>query len=186
MEKNNMRTLLNSMAWEDMVNDKYTYEDYKVWAECMEEFADPNAEDDEDKFFDMDSDEFRNWCGRESRAEYENDKEDIKDIIDGADSPCLIEGSLGLWDGRHIIESKYFEDLDSAIDACISGSINDVKVELDLEHGTIEVSAYHHDGCNTFTIELLSKKGEERAYNHKDSYGNVDVEPKKYKFVKDL
>ena len=78
--------------------------------------------------------------------------------------PCIIVGTLGLWDGRHDIYPTYQNSIEDAISNCIEHA-DDYKIYIDDD--TLKVSVYHHDGSNHFSILVLSKKGE----NH---YGNED------------
>lgn len=61
---------------------------------------------------------------------------------------CVIEGILGLWDGKHIIQ-PVFANLGQCITKCVS---NGDEVEIYEEDGELKIDAYHHDGMNHFTI----------------------------------
>lgn len=64
-----------------------------------------------------------------------------------------IEGSLGLWTGRHTIYPVYATSLYNAIDRCVNDrDITNFKILED--RGRLIVEAYHHDGCNKFTITV--------------------------------
>lgn len=63
--------------------------------------------------------------------------------------PCRVSGSLGLWWGRPEIKPERHESLSGAVRKCVS-NCDDFSVVL--EDGKIQVSAYHHDGCNNFVI----------------------------------
>lgn len=108
------------------------------------------------------------------------------------DSPVIITGSLGLWNGRKeiypmLIESSdptpdsngkvYFAEkaLCKAIKKCVTG-MDDFKVEY--SEGVIVVHGYHHDGTNIFEIHKLSTQGKAAAL--KQSENGKQLNPKKY------
>ena len=72
--------------------------------------------------------------------------------------PCVIFGSLGLWDGRKEIMPVKEYNLVKAIKRCIRDkNIEDFKIyQVD---GHIKVEAIHHDGNNIFYIHILNNKG---------------------------
>lgn len=119
----------------------WSYDDYKMF--CADNGIEPDSEDSNDFYTFMS----------------ERTAEDVDDFfMNLEDSPedrraCIISGSLGLWWGRPEIEPVRCETLTEAIKKCINpgDSIRDFR--LDLEDGVITVSAYHHDGCNSFTIK---------------------------------
>ena len=91
------------------------------------------------------------------------------------DKPCLISGTLGLWDGRHDIQPVKCVNLAKAIKKCF-GSCDDYEVEF--SYGVIYVTSYHHDGVNTFEIKLLSTRGVNAMQG--TDYGkpiNIEVRP---------
>lgn len=65
---------------------------------------------------------------------------------------CVIEGVLGLWDGKHTIIPTN-DILTNCITRCIGDSD---EVEIYEEDGILKIDAYHHDGTNHFTINLES------------------------------
>lgn len=68
----------------------------------------------------------------------------------------VITGTLGMWHGTRTIEPIREDRLDSAFNRCAD---NMNKVELYYNNGIIEIDAYHHDGCNHFSIYQLNSKG---------------------------
>ena len=70
--------------------------------------------------------------------------------------PCVIVGTLGLWNGRKDIYPTKCDDLVSAINKCAGSASNVIVI---LNNGCIEVNAMHHDGTNCFEIHLLNKLG---------------------------
>ena len=130
--------------------DGFEYEDYLDY--CEDNDITPGEED---------SDEFYEWCREEADCNFEADMENIK-YCKAYNIPVLVTGSLGLWWGRPEIKARMFPSVYEAImEMRDSGSIMDIEAAFD--DGKIEVNAYHHDGCNTFTIQALSAKGQNRV-----------------------
>ena len=69
---------------------------------------------------------------------------------------CVVLGTLGLWTGRHEINTKKFYCLKDAINTCVT---NIDYIIIKEENGVIYIDAIHHDGRNTFEIHKLNKKG---------------------------
>lgn len=122
----------------------YTLEDYNEYLHCIGS-NEPEKEEEDDEFHDWVLDEFQ----RNSDDFWENLRSCSYNL------PCYVRGSLGLWDGRHEIERKDFDNLESAMSACF-GECNDAKVYCD--GNGVYVDAYHHDGCNHFKIIIKGKK----------------------------
>jgi hypothetical protein len=118
--------------------DGYTYADYVEWCNDMDE--EPG-----DEF----SDKYYEWARQEADFAYESDWDNIKGY-EPYNRKVVVNGTLGLWDGRHEIMPREFDSVQDAIVACYGRSIMDIVVEWD--NGTILVSAYHHDGTNRFEI----------------------------------
>ena len=120
------------------------------------DFCEVNGIEDEDDegFFD--------WCAEETQANYEADMDNIESCKE-YNMPVVVTGTLGLWWGHPEIKPERFESVADAIHRCIDGSDSrDVLVEFN--DGVITVDCYHHDGCNSFTIKALSKKGIAKQY----------------------
>ncbi len=129
--------------------DAFDREDYKEWCE------DNGIEDGGDEGF-------YDWCAEETQVNYESDMDNIESC-DEYNVPVVVTGTLGLWWGRTEIRPERFESEADAIQRCIIGSdCHDVHVEFN--DGVITVDCYHHDGCNSFTIKALSKKGIAKQY----------------------
>ena len=103
-----------------------------------------------------DEDDFYDWCAEETQANYEADMDNIESC-DEYNVPVVLTGTLGLWWGRTVIRPERFESVADAIRRCIARDIDEVHAEYN--DGVILVDCYHHDGCNSFTIKALSKKG---------------------------
>ena len=128
----------------------FTYEDYLAF-----------CEDNDIKPGKKDSDLFYEWCRDEANANYDADLDNIK-CCKQYQVPVIITGSCGLWDGRHTIVPVIEQSVYNAIQRCFGDSINDINVQF--SDGSILVDAYHHDGCNSFTIRALSAKGQKKYH----------------------
>lgn len=124
--------------------DGFTYEDYKEW--CEDNDIEPGDEN---------SDDFWEWCREEADNNWECDLENIRHCKE-YDVPCIITGSLGLWWGRPTIQPERMESVYDAILRCVREAD---MATVQWNDGVVTVDAYHHDGCNCFTIKALSKKG---------------------------
>lgn len=126
--------------------DEFTYDEYLEW--CEEMGIEPAEEN---------SVEYYQWCNEESQANYEADRDNLEEV-EIADETFVVTGSLGLWDGKHEVHPTFVDGLLKAIDYCSRGS-EDMKAELDIKAGVINVYGYHHDGTNCFEIRMLNKNG---------------------------
>ena len=133
--------------------DAFDREDFEAYCEDMD--IEVGDEDDMDEAF-------YDWCAEETQANYEADMENIETCKE-YNVPVVLTGTLGLWWGHPEIKPERFESVADAIRRCMDGSdCNDVLVEFN--DGVITVDCYHHDGCNSFTIKALSKKGIAKQY----------------------
>lgn len=134
--------------------DGFEYEDYK-------DFCEDNGIEPGDK----NSDDFWEWCREEADNNWECDLENIKSCKK-YDVPCIITGHLGLWWGKPEIQPERMESVYDAILRCVRQCDGATVEWVD---GVVTVSAWHHDGCNSFTIKALSKKGIAKQYaDYKD------------------
>jgi len=67
-------------------------------------------------------------------------------------TPCIVSGTLGLWDGKHKVIPKTFPKIEDAIYACLDECEGEIYED---ENGDLHIVAYHHDGTNTFAIKHL-------------------------------
>lgn len=132
----------------EMNSDNFSMEDYVAY--CEDNDLEVGDEDD-----------FYEWCAEETQINYEADMENIE-ACGEYNVPVVLTGSLGLWWGRPEIKPERFESVGDAIRRCIGNDTFEVRVEWC--DGVINVEAYHHDGCNCFTINALSKKGIAKQY----------------------
>ena len=131
--------------------DQFTYEEYEDF--CEDNGIEPGTDT---------SEEFYEWCAEEAANNWDCDMDNIR-ACKQYNVPCIITGSLGLWDGRHTIQPERMESVYDAIQRCIGGRGIDESV-VQWVDGEIIVDAYHHDGVNIFTIRALSKKGIAKQY----------------------
>ena len=141
--------------------DGFEYEDYL-------EFCEDNDITPGDKY----SNDFYEWCQDESNCNFEADMDNIK-YCKAYNNPVLVTGSLGLWDGTHEIDPVVFPSVYDAVQTMLGRDIMDIEAKF--VDGRIEVEAYHHDGCNCFTINALSAKGVKKTGTF---YGKTYIDAK--------
>ena len=137
MKKNIKYTLIDT-------TDRPSYSDYVHF--CKANDFEPKGED---------SDDYMSYV-HETQSMWYNDEMDNIKFSKENDSPVIITGTLGLWNGTKVIYPVRCDTLHEAVEKCI-GSSDDAKVMF--EDGIIYVEAYHHDGTNKFSVEKLSKRG---------------------------
>jgi hypothetical protein len=106
-----------------------------------------------------DEDDFSDWCREETDMNFEQDLDNIETCKE-YNVPVLITGHLGLWWGKPEIDAVRMESVIDAVHKCLNSA--DYGALIEWEDGEIHVYSYHHDGCNSFTIKALSKKGQAR------------------------
>lgn len=128
----------------ELVYTNETYIDYLDWCE-MNEFE-PKDEGSQD-YYDyqmMVAEDY--WQDFNTNLKYSDYK----------DCEVKIEGSLGLWDGRHQIKSVKLP-LVEAIKKCI-GNADGCNVFVKRNGSkTLHIESYHHDGTNLFTLKFTDK-----------------------------
>lgn len=85
---------------------------------------------------------------------------------------CAIVGSVGTWRGRFEIEPTFCNNIVDAVYKCIDGC--ELR-SIERIGNRIDISVYHHDGSNSFSIYFLSDIGEDRYYRN----GDVSLKNKK-------
>lgn len=160
-----------------------TYADYVDFCEANEITPEPEESND-----------YYNWLGEETNREIEDFFENLR-YANCNETPVLITGTLGLWNGRKeiypmMMESDDYQTKDGkgrymkpaiylAVQKCING-MDDFKVEV--SEGEIIVHGYHHDGTNVLTINKMSTRGIEMAHNYIEN--GKRLEPKSYWIAK--
>ena len=135
--KNNVYTILDT-------RDYPTYEDYVQ-----------DCEENGNEVYEEDSREYWHWVSDMTQMDLEDALSNIEYSPD-AKCPCIVTGTLGLWNGRPTIHPTRCESLRKAVEKCMRSG-DDAKVTYD--NGVIKVEVYHHDGTNYFEIRKLSKRG---------------------------
>lgn len=151
------RKLVNYTIYDS--SEILNYEDYK---EICEANFRPIYPDDSEDYWD------------EVYHQKELDWENFNDNIEYAHvgEPCMLMGSVGLWNGRRDIVPMLCDSISDAIHKALSGNY-DKEVTVELNDGHLDVYVSHHDGTHSFEIWLLSEKGK------------VEVERPIYKWEKD-
>lgn len=113
----------------------------------------------------------------ESRYYYEDFMDSLRSSV-WNNYPCVITGTLGLWNGTFTVKPVKCMSLTEAVKKCWSRSIERIVVKQ--AGGHLIVEAYHHDGCNRFEVHLLNEKGYRTRFGdlskkmyHKAIRGNV-------------
>lgn len=175
----------NRKTWELFNTDflNYTNEDgYNAYLEfCEINEIEPKGEQ---------SSEFVDWACEEARVAFDCDLENLTySKADKEMYPFFIDGTLGLWNGNkegHF--TNIYWGLTSALNSIFnsSRSYDDFDAQLDTEAGVIYVNCHHHDGTNSFTIHLLSKRGLDKVQRDINNYSinGYEYELKDYCFKK--
>ena len=125
-----------------------SYSDYVGW--CKDNELEPAEEY---------SEEYWRWIHQEIDDDIECFFENLKYEKGVTSWPCVVTGSLGLWNGRFDIESCKCENLAAAVKKCWDRCDY---VRVTGENGVVYVDAIHHDGTNRFEIRPLTELGRER------------------------
>ena len=128
---------------------------------------------------DENSNDFYDFCNDIRNMEYEDFEYNCNHSSE-CDTPVLITGNLGLWNGNPSINPIRCENLLEAIHKCIN-DMDDFDVTFN--NGVIIVNCHHHDGTNYFEIHKRSKKGIMVSDNWPDVVSNSDT-CKKYMLTK--
>lgn len=140
-----------------MENNKYTMYsndvNYTEWFEEFKEWCEWN--DIDHTQYDEYSNYFHEWVYDTLSMDWDDMMANIKYDKDN-NVDCVVVGTLGLWDGKHNIDAKYFPTLEKAIYACISDCDY---ITINNDNGVIEVIGVHHDGSNYFQIHKLNDNG---------------------------
>lgn len=143
----------------------YSYEDYYEYCKDMGITAYPEGSED-----------YWDFIARQ----HEDDWDCFKDNMAYSKfkgQPCMITGSLGLWNGNPTIVPVLCDDIMEAIEKCLNNRFS-FECDITLNDGHIDVNIYHHDGTNCFEIWLLSKKGQ-REVERPIYKWEKDYEPKR-------
>lgn len=121
-----------------------------------------------------------------SQAYYEHissltdqDLDDFKDnlMYSEYNLPCLMTGTLGLWNGRpDLCPVKYGSLLEGVKDIMSRSDCNDWEIRL--TEGALQLLGKHHDGTNTYTLHVLSAKGLRETQRPKYTWEGHDYDPR--------
>lgn len=163
------RKIVKDCVLYDSTSD-WGYEEYLDY--CEEMGIEPVEEDSAEYYEFMSRQREYDWDDFKANMEYSAFK----------GQPCMITGSLGLWNGHPDIVPVLCDDIMDAIHRCLNNNYA-YECEIILTDGRIDVNVYHHDGTNCFEIHLLSKKGQ-REVERPIYKWEKDYEPKPYWFKK--
>ena len=138
---------------------------YLTSSDLLSCYLDNTGEDIDD----YDKEEFEEYC-QEVNDEYFNDdfgENGNWKYSSLANQKVEVQGILGLWDGKHKIMPKEFDNLREAILACLE----DYNIIAEDSYGNLIVSAYHHDGQNLFKIKKVTDKGVRCLHFRREVFG---------------
>lgn len=105
------------------------------------------------------SDDSYDEQGYDNETDYDhNGSNDIDEKVDDicyefGDGPVLIQGTLHLWDGEHVIKPVRCNDIRTAINKCIG---KDGKImrsnNIEYDGHVVNLIVSHHDGRNMFRL----------------------------------
>lgn len=157
--KKNYKTVLIDTTWIP------PYEDYVDF--CKNNGIEPSEEN---------SDDYWEYVSDSHENDWDYLRLNLGHGSDNANEPCVITGTLGLWNGNKTVLPVRCETLFAAIKRCFGQSIDNIVAIW--EDGEVHVTAYHHDGENHFTINRLSKRGLQASEHwHNNVSSKEDLHP---------
>ena len=141
---------------EDMPKENEFYDEEGNWdpidnEEGYEDVLD-NIVDESVRRFLREEEEMAAGAGNEE--EYDDIDEIVEDICaQFGDGPVTIKGTLGLWDGKHVIQPVNCPDIMTAIQKCI-GNDGEIILSSDISYDgdVVNLIVSHHDGQNIFKL----------------------------------
>ena len=133
--------------------------------DALDYYLDNNNEDIED----YDEEAFEDYC-REVNDSYFDDDFGVYGnwkYSPLANQQVAVTGILGLWNGKHKVIPKKFDNLREAILACME----DYNIIAEDGYGNLIISAYHHDGQNKFIIKKVTDKGLRCLHFRREVFG---------------
>ena len=109
----------------------------------------------------------------------DQDLDNFKDNLQYSDYnlPCLMTGTLGLWNGHpDLCPIKYGSLLEGVKDILRRADCDDW--EIILTEGYLKLRGLHHDGTNVYELHLLSAKGLKEVERPKYTWEGHDYEPR--------
>ena len=138
---------------------------YLTSSDLLDCYLDNTGEDIDD----YDAEKFEEYCQEVNDNSFDDD---FGEYGNWAYSPLKnqeveVQGVLGLWNGKHKIIPKKFDNLRKAILACLE----DYNIIAEDSYGNLIVSAYHHDGQNLFKIKKVTNKGTRCLHFRREVFG---------------
>lgn len=151
MEENTKHILLTT-------DSGLTYEDYLEF--CEDNGIEPAAEDSQAHY---------DWLNETGSMYLDDEWDNLKHIL--PDTPCIVKGVLGLWNGNPTIEPFLTDNLFEAVSECVNNS-NALDYELYYDGGKGYIlECRHHDGTNRFDIYPLASDGYYEAKDALEEHG---------------
>lgn len=151
-----------------------TYYD-STWYSLMdyEEYAKMCRDNDEEPYPEG-SQAYYDHIGNLTDQELDNFKDNLQ--YSKHNLPCLMTGTLDLWNGRPDLRPvKYDSLLEGVKDIMSRADCTDWEIRL--TEGTLQLLGKHHDGTNTYTLHVLSAKGLRETKRPKYTCEGFDYEP---------
>ena len=146
---------------------------YAEWFVEFKEYCEDNNIDHTQ--YNEDSDFFINWIYEEISMCWNDLMDEIRFNID-INQPCVVVGTLGLWNGNPDIIPTRFNNLEDAIISCVEKCDY---ITIEENDGIISIRATHHDGTNKFEIYKLNEQGRELNFDY-DEF-DIDKHTEKFK-----
>lgn len=151
---------------ETKITQKITYIsndiDVKDWEDAYEEYKEECEDEDEEP------EDIYEFARKETDLNMEEDIFTLKRLAETRSEKWVVTGTLGLWDGRHIIFPKVFPSLQRALSACWK-DCEIVEVVTDEKGDYLIFTGHHHDGTNCFELRPVDA---ESADHIEDEFGN--------------
>lgn len=145
---------------------QYSLMDYKDYAKM--------CRDNDEKPYPKGSQAYYDHIGRLTDQDLDNFKDNLQ--YSKYNLPCLMTGTLGLWNGRpDLCPVKYDSLLEGVKDIMRRADCNDWEIRL--TEGALRLLGTHHDGTNTYTLHVLSAKGLRETERDKYTWEGHDYDP---------
>lgn len=176
MNETDNRTINGEKPWEEPLVLIDTYEEWKALYDDKDEYREcAELEEDEE----IDEQSFCEWIS----GAFECHWEDFMHMVGKHEGKYAIFGSVGRWNGEKEIVPVVTDGLKNAICKCVD-NVDEVRVALN-QDGWLEVTGWHHDGTNSFTVKKVAEKSWDLLhcidfYGEDEDYKWSDVEYEKF------
>ena len=119
------------------------------WKDAYEEYCE-ECEDIDEKPLDL-----YDYALRETNLNMEEDVYTLDRLAKTRSEKWVVTGTLGLWDGKHIIYPKVFPNLRRALGACWE-DCGYIDIHTDEKGNYLEFTGSHHDGTNCFELRPVN------------------------------